>query len=113
MKPGSEGRLPPLTGASAVWESSLSALWGASCPRQGSLLPPNPRFAFCTDLSSGPELSGPGQRRKEGNMQRKLTSATTLDNLRREARRWLKALRENDPQARERFGRAYSNHART
>ena len=60
------GRLPPLTGAPAVWESSLSALWGASCPRQGSLLPPRPRFAFCTDLSSGPELSGPGQKRKEG-----------------------------------------------
>src|SRR5947208_2582014 len=31
------GRLPPLTGAPAVWESSLSALWGASCPRQRSL----------------------------------------------------------------------------
>jgi inorganic phosphate transporter, PiT family len=28
-------------------------------------------------------------------MRRKLTSATTLDNLRREAKRWLKALREN------------------
>jgi hypothetical protein len=43
-------------------------------------------------------------------MQRKLTSATTLDNLRREAKRWFKALRENDPQARERFDRAHPAH---
>lgn len=41
-------------------------------------------------------------------MPRKLTPATTLDNLRRkEAKRWLKALRENDVQARERFLGAY------
>src|SRR5689334_12522602 len=36
-------------------------------------------------------------------MQRKLTATTTLDNLRREAKRWLKALRQNDPEACERF----------
>jgi hypothetical protein len=46
-------------------------------------------------------------------MQRKLTSATTLDNLRREARRWLKALREDNPEARERFERAYPKHTGT
>jgi hypothetical protein len=46
-------------------------------------------------------------------MQRKLTSTTTLDNLRREAKRWLKALRENDPEARERFIRAYPRHSGT
>ena len=46
-------------------------------------------------------------------MQRKLTSATTLDNLRREAKRWLKALRENEPEARGRFGRAYPKHTGT
>jgi hypothetical protein len=46
-------------------------------------------------------------------MQRKLTSATTLDNLRREARRWLKSLRENDQDARERFDRAHPIHAGT
>lgn len=40
-------------------------------------------------------------------MQRKLTPATTLDNLRKEAKRWLKMLRENDVEARERFERAY------
>src|SRR5260370_42415979 len=40
-------------------------------------------------------------------MQRKLTSATTLDNLRKESKRWLKALRENDAPARERLQRAY------
>jgi hypothetical protein len=40
-------------------------------------------------------------------MPRQLTSATTLDNLKKEARRWLKALRENDPEACERMQRAY------
>ena len=46
-------------------------------------------------------------------MQRKLTSAATLDNLRQEARRWLKALRENTPDARRRFDRAYPKHTGT
>ena len=40
-------------------------------------------------------------------MPRQLTSATNLDNLRKEAKRWLKALRENDPEALERMQRAY------
>jgi ankyrin repeat protein len=40
-------------------------------------------------------------------MQRKLTSQTTLDHLRKEARRWFKALRENDAEARERLLRVY------
>ena len=43
-------------------------------------------------------------------MQRKLTSSTTLDNLRREAKRWLKAIRENIQEACERFERAYPKH---
>jgi Domain of unknown function (DUF1730) len=30
-----------LTGGAALWEATFSALWGASCPRQGSMLPPN------------------------------------------------------------------------
>src|SRR6185436_4231997 len=46
-------------------------------------------------------------------MQRKLTSATTLDKLKKEAKRWLKALRANDPQARERFHTASPNAAGT
>lgn len=46
-------------------------------------------------------------------MQRQLTSATTLDNLRQHARRWLKALRQDDPDARERFQRAYPKHTGT
>ncbi|MGH9657084.1 MAG: hypothetical protein ACRD96_00990, partial [Bryobacteraceae bacterium] len=40
-------------------------------------------------------------------MPRKLTSSTTLDNIRKEAKRWLKALRENEPEAHERLQRAY------
>ena len=42
-------------------------------------------------------------------MPRQITSATTLDILRKEAKRWLKALRENDAEARERIQRAYPN----
>src|SRR5579871_2918915 len=40
-------------------------------------------------------------------MPRKLTPATTLDHLRKQAKRWLKALRENNAEARERFRSAY------
>src|SRR6516225_2117704 len=40
-------------------------------------------------------------------MPRQLTPRTTLDNLRKEAKRWLAALRKNEPKARERFERAY------
>ena len=40
-------------------------------------------------------------------MSRKLTSATTLDLLRKEAKRWLKGLRENDPEARRRYDSAH------
>jgi hypothetical protein len=38
-------------------------------------------------------------------MHRKLTPKTTLENLKREAKRWLKALRENDSEARARLER--------
>jgi ankyrin repeat protein len=40
---------------------------------------------------------------------RQLTSRSSLDNLKREAKRWLKALRDNDQQARARLNRAYPN----
>ena len=40
-------------------------------------------------------------------MPRKLTATTTLANLRREAKRWLKALRADDPQALDRLARIY------
>jgi hypothetical protein len=43
-------------------------------------------------------------------MPRKVTSTTTLDNLRREAKRWLQALRDGNPEAREQFERVYSKH---
>lgn len=41
-------------------------------------------------------------------MSRKLTPRSTLESLRREAKRWLKALRANDAEARARFERASS-----
>lgn len=46
-------------------------------------------------------------------MQRQLTPATTLDHLKREARRWLKALRENEPEACSRLQVAYPKHSGT
>jgi hypothetical protein len=46
-------------------------------------------------------------------MERKLTPNTTLDNLRRDAKRWLKALRENNAEARAHFERAYPKHTGT
>ena len=42
-------------------------------------------------------------------MPRRITSATSLDNLRKEAKRWLAALLRNDPGARERLVSAYSD----
>lgn len=44
-----------------------------------------------------------------GTTPRPLTSSTTLANLKKEAKRWLKALRANDEQARARLNRAYPN----
>lgn len=40
-------------------------------------------------------------------MPRQVTPRSTLENLKREAKRWLKALRENVPEARARFARAH------
>src|SRR5688500_10966667 len=40
-------------------------------------------------------------------MSRKLTSRSSLDGLKREAKRWLKALREHDAEALARFARAH------
>src|SRR5262245_29483020 len=42
-------------------------------------------------------------------MQRKLTATSTLENLKKEAKRWLKALRENDAAARARLQHAHPN----
>ena len=42
-------------------------------------------------------------------MHRKLTATTTLDNIKKQAKRWLKALRENDAAARERLQQVHSN----
>src|SRR5688572_4212277 len=40
-------------------------------------------------------------------MSRQLTAASTLDSLKKEAKRWLKALRANDERMRARLRRAY------
>src|ERR1041385_3170199 len=64
-------------------------------------------FAQLWTFHSGPELSGTWATTEGRFMPRKLTSATTLDNLRKEAKRWFKALCEGDAEARQRFERAY------
>lgn len=46
-------------------------------------------------------------------MSRQITPATSLDNLRREAKRWLAALRAQDSAAHERFTHAYPKHTAT
>lgn len=42
-------------------------------------------------------------------MPRRITPQTTLDNLKKEAKRWLKKLRANDPEARARFEAVHAN----
>src|SRR5262249_31220866 len=48
-----------------------------------------------------------GKHGRKVSMPRKITPATTLDNLKKEAKRWLKALRENDAEALRRFHDAW------
>src|ERR1700730_12509693 len=91
---------PDLTAPCPLAQYHGSAYWGASCPRQGSHLPPT-WFDHQTRTFFRPEVSG----RQAPNGRRRLVS--TLDNLRKAAKRWLKALRDGDPSARARFVRAY------
>src|SRR5712691_7226265 len=89
-----------LTAPRPVAQTDCSAHWGASCPRQGSHLPPI-WFDRQTRTFFRPAVSG----RQAPNGRRRLLS--TLDNLRKAARRWLKALREGDAEARARLLSAY------
>ena len=44
-------------------------------------------------------------------MSRKLTPQSSLENLKREAKRWLKAIQSGDDAARARFAKALPNHS--
>src|SRR5204863_7715598 len=90
---GQAGPPVPLTPAAPLRKSDRSARWGATCPRQGSQLPPT-RFDRLIRTFFRPDLSG----RQATHGRRRLVSS--LDNLRKTARRWLKALREGDADAR-------------
>jgi ankyrin repeat protein len=59
-------------------------------------------FASITNLLPACIQRTPGNLRKEGCM-------TTLDNFKKSAKRWLKTLRANHPEARARFERAFPN----
>src|SRR5204863_2892 len=97
---GQAGPPVPLTPAAPLRKSDRSARWGATCPRQGSQLPPT-RFDRLLRTFFRPDLSG----RQATHGRRRLVSS--LDNLRKTARRWLKGLREGDADARARLVRAY------
>src|SRR5688572_18334616 len=96
----------PVDTAAAKAETASSARWGASGPRQGSLLPPN-WFGFVHEPSSGPDSADSGHNGRKARMPRKITPASSLDTLKREAKRWLRALRANDADARARLDRAH------
>src|SRR5262249_38317400 len=53
------------------------------------------RFVAPTHFSSGLAISGPQAFTGERFMPRDITSKTTLENLKREAKRWLRTLRDN------------------
>src|SRR6185436_19091766 len=77
-----------------------SALWGASCPRQEGIVP-HPAGSPLNSTFFRPDRAD--TRRTEG---RCLVS--TLDNFRREARRWLNAIRAGDAEAIRRLHRAHA-----
>src|SRR6185312_13067558 len=64
------------------------------------------RFAAPLRTFFLPELSGRQALWRKVSMSRKLTPQSTLENLKREAKRWLKALRAKDPAATARLERA-------
>ena len=82
-----------------------SAHWGATCPRQGSLLPPIPVHGDTIGPSSGLS-SADSRHQREKRMPRRLTPQSTLENLKREAKRWLRAVHDNIADARARLERA-------
>jgi hypothetical protein len=70
-----------------------SALWGATCPRQGSLAPAHSKDPILS-IPSLPACSQrtPGNTEGRFAMSRSLTPDSSLDTLKKEAKRWLKAL---------------------
>src|SRR3954451_25342533 len=72
-----------------------SAPWGASCPRQGSSSHPvgavrSHEPSSCLYASG---LQAPPEGRSSMSQPRQLTAHTSLEVLKKEAKRWLKALR--------------------
>src|SRR5262245_4907745 len=77
-----------------------SARWGASCPRQGS---PTPTQLVHTKVLNLLPAGVSGRQAPNG----RKVCVSTLDNLKKEAKRWLKALRGNDADARMRLLRVW------
>src|SRR6185436_14730187 len=89
-----------LTGSAHGAHRIQSARWGASCPRQG-ISHPAVRLPRSNLLPAWRSAGHRRYRRKV--MPRALTSDLTLDHLKKEAKRWLKAIRAGDSTARTRL----------
>src|SRR5262245_53082399 len=83
------------------------ALWGASCPRQGRVSHP-PSITIVRTFSPACTQRTSGKNGRKVYMTRRITPQTDLDNLKKEARRWLKELRAGEPEARSRLERIYA-----
>jgi ankyrin repeat protein len=83
-----------------------SALWGATCPRQGSLAPAHSKDLILSNPFFRPVQRIPGDTEGRSQMSRQLTFDSTLETLKKEAKHWLKGIRAGDVRARQRFAAA-------
>src|SRR5688500_18047351 len=90
-----------------IGQNDRRARWGASCPRQGNF-PTQTGSSQVAEPSSMPVLSGLRAISEEG-MNDEHPRRRSLERLRKEAKRWLAALRNADADARARLERASPN----
>src|SRR5262249_46165916 len=85
-----------------------SAHWGASCPRQGNF-PAQSGLQRHQRTFFQPVFSGLQAQRRKCSMNDKFTRLRNLESLKKEAKHWFDALRQNFPDARTRLKRALAN----
>src|SRR5689334_3977525 len=96
----------PLTSCPVAEKLSPARIGAPPVRGKGAGSHPN-WFADNTNLHSGLQLSGLQAETEGRSMPRTITPATSLDNLRKEAKRWLRDLHAADFEARARFVRAW------